>query len=117
MNLGVGGLGLRLRTRQLGLGLAQPCRIVGIVDLDQQIALLHDLVFLDANCDNLSGHACSHRDNVGRDLGIVGLFLAGGSDEVRGHAEEHGADDRGENHEGSSPIARSGRGSAVGRAV
>ena len=64
--------GLRPCLRELGLRLLQSRRIVGVVDLGDQIALLDPVVVLRRNRDDETGHPHGNRDDIPFDLGVVG---------------------------------------------
>jgi hypothetical protein len=49
---------------------------IGRVDLDEQIALLHELVVGDVHLEHRAGDTGGHRDYIGVDLGVVGVFTA-----------------------------------------
>ena len=50
---------------RLGLGLLEGDPIVGRIDLEQHLVLVHELVVCDRELDDSSGHLGRHRDDIG----------------------------------------------------
>ena len=85
---------LRLRRLQLGAGDMDLVLVTGRIDLGQQVALLHRVVFFDQVAGDVPGrHLRGDVDDVPFDEGVVGL---GRGETVGDPQEEEEADDKGQ---------------------
>ncbi len=71
----VGEVGLR--RGEVCLGLHELSAIVGGIDLDDQVALVHDLIVGDPDGGDIARHFRRQRGDVAGGVGIVGGFVAG----------------------------------------
>ncbi len=74
--LALRGLLGRDRGGEVGAGGGEPRLQVAVVEDDEDVAGLHDLVVLDQDLGDLSGHAGAHAVDVPLDIGVVRRFLA-----------------------------------------
>ena len=72
----MGAVGGRPRRRQVRASAVELRRIVGGIELHQDIACLDDLVVVDANAQHLPGNAGGHAHHTPFDLRVVGRLPA-----------------------------------------
>ena len=110
-DLRVGRLGLRLRRRKLGLRLLGLRREVRRIDLDEEIALLHQLIVDDVHLGHRAPDTRRDHDGVGLDLSVVGALFAAGDPLHRPVYGEADGDERADDHvrAGAVRLGRDGR--------